>query len=385
MVFHAVHRADATREKTQPRQNNEHNGAPAWRNLHRCESGQTITVWLGAIVVMSSVLMGSAYDMSVAWMHKQWADTAAQAACTAGAMDMLWAANKGIPSTPVTAYNFLSSTSGDCATSSSNAMCYYAKLNGYASPGLTSNAPSNDVSWSMSTTQPTNSNSSPALTTTPSNGVPAYMNVAVTENVPVTFMGIFAHFLGMKNSWNTIQVAGHCNCGLEGTATTGSPQTIAINAGTIDEFGEFEPIAAVTCWSDSSCSVTSSPLIGPNDPVPINTVVTVTAYGTARGEGNESISGSVEMEVSCNGGSTWNSIDTVKVTVLGSSPLIGSASCTVSNTNQIELVVAANLTLGSAGPIFPTGDSFSVQINDASITTPGSSTTSLHVTSFQND
>jgi hypothetical protein len=221
MVFHTVHRTDATREKTQPRQNNEHNGAPNLRNLHRCESGQTITVWLGAIVVMSSVLMGSAYDMSVAWMHKQWADTAAQAACTAGAMDMLWAANNGIPSTPVTAYNFLSSTSGDCATSSSNAMCYYAKLNGYASPGLTSNAPSNDVSWSMSATQPTNSNSSPTLTTTPSNGVPAYMNVVVTENVPVTFMGIFAHFLGMKNSWTTIQVAGHCNCGLMSTANTG--------------------------------------------------------------------------------------------------------------------------------------------------------------------
>jgi hypothetical protein len=130
MVFHTVHRADATREKTQPRQNNEHNGAPDWRNMHRCASGQTITVWLGAIVVMSSVLMGSAYDMSVAWMHKQWADTAAQAACSAGAMDMLYAANNGSTSTPVTAYNFLSSSSGDCATSSSNAMCYYAKLNG---------------------------------------------------------------------------------------------------------------------------------------------------------------------------------------------------------------------------------------------------------------
>jgi hypothetical protein len=148
--------------------------------------------------------------MSVAWMHKQWADTAAQAACTAGAMDMLYAANNGSTSTPVTAYNFLSSSSGDCATNSSNAMCYYAKLNGYASLGLASNAPSNDVQWSMSTTQPANSNSSPTLTKT-LNGVPAYMNVAVTENVPVTFMGIFAHSLGMKNSWNTIQVAGHYN------------------------------------------------------------------------------------------------------------------------------------------------------------------------------
>jgi hypothetical protein len=129
----------------------------------------------------------------------------------------------------------------------------------------------------------------------------------------------------------------------------------------------------------------SSPLTGPNNPVPPNTVVTVTASGTARGQGGESISGSVDMEVSCNGGSTWKSVDTVHVNVLGSSPLIGNATCTVSNTNQIELRVTANLTLGSAGPIFPTGNSFSVQINGASITIPGGSTTSLHVTSFQND
>ena len=374
-------------QKVQSWKSTEEAGAQTWRNLHRCESGQTIAVWLGAIVVMSSVLMGSAYDMSVAWVHKQWADTAAEAACTAGATDLLYAANHSSTSTPVTAYNFLPSNggtvSGDCATSSSNAMCYYAKLNGYASGGLTSNTPSNDVQWNLAKA-PANTSITP-LTLSYANAPAPYMSVAVTENVPVTFMGIFAHLLGMPNAWNTIQVAGHCNCGLEGTATTGSPQTIAINAGIIDRFGDFEPIAAVTCWSNSSCSMASSPLTGPNNPVPPNTVVTVTASGTARGQGGESISGSVDMEVSCNGGSTWNSVDTVHVNVLGSSPLIGNASCTVSNTNQIELRVTANLTLGSAGPIFPTGNSFSVQINGASITIPGGSTTSLHVTSFQND
>jgi hypothetical protein len=206
------------------------------------------------------------------------------------------------------------------------------------------------------------------------------MNVAVTENVPVTFMGIFAHLLGMQNAWNTIQVAGHCNCGLEGAATTGSPQTIAINAGSYND-----PIADVTCWSNSHCSMTSSPLIGPNDPVPANTVVTVTSGAIARGEGSASLSGSVKLEVSCNSGSTWSSMATLNVTGLGSSSLPGTASCTVSNTNQIELMVAVNLSFGSAGPIFPTGDSFDVQIDGASITTFGSSTTSMHVTSFQND
>jgi hypothetical protein len=384
MVFQTVHRTDATCKKTQPWQNRQHNSAPDLRNLHRCESGQTITVWLGAIVVMSSVLMGSAYDMSVAWMHKQWADTAAQAACTAGAMDMLYAANNGSTSTPVTAYNFLSSSSGDCATNSSNAMCYYAKLNGYASLGLTSNAPSNDVQWSMSTTQPANSNSSPTLTKT-LNGVPAYMNVAVTENVPVTFMGIFAHSLGMKNSWSTIQVAGHCNCGLEGTTSSVPANTIPFVAGTIDNWGSFEPIAAVTCWSNASCSMISSPVIGPNNPVPSNTVVPVTVGGRAAGQGGESISGSVEGDISCDGGKTWKSFDTITINVLGSSPLIGNTSCTISNTNQIYLRVAANLRLGSAGPIFPAGNSYTVQINGASITIPGGSTTSLHITSFQNN
>jgi hypothetical protein len=48
-------------------------------------------------------------------------------------------------------------------------------------------------------------------------------------------------------------------------------------------------------------------------------------------------------------------------------------------------MVTVNLSFGSAGGAFPAGDSFDVQIDGASITTPGSSTTSMHVTSFQND
>jgi hypothetical protein len=183
--------------------------------IHRNDSGQLLSLWLTAIMATTSVFMGTAYDMSNAWVHKQWADAAAEASCTAGAMDMQYAANAGTQTTPVPAMNFLTSTSGDCAGNASSPMCYYARLNGYSSSGVAANSSSNDVTWNLSATTPANVTPSAAIVSglTP-NGVPAYLNVSVTENVPVTFMGIFAKAFRMSNSWRTVQVVGHCNCGL---------------------------------------------------------------------------------------------------------------------------------------------------------------------------
>ena len=276
----------------------------SWKALHQCESGQTLTVWLTAIMVMSSVLMGSAYDMSVAWVHKQWADTAAEAACTAGATDLLYAANHSSTSTPVTAYNFLPSNggtvSGDCATSSSNAMCYYAKLNGYASGGLTSNTPSNDVQWNLAKA-PANTSITP-LTLSYANAPAPYMSVAVTENVPVTFLGIFAHVLGMPSSWKTIQVAGHCNCGLEASTTNASTtQTIPTE------------LTALCTLGSQWCTATTSTMRGGNQTAPSGTVnVTVFAAGGGIGPDldNVTIIGpSASIYYSCNSGSTWTAIN----------------------------------------------------------------------------
>jgi hypothetical protein len=373
MVFHTVHRTGAARDKIQPRQNKEHNSAQDWRNLHRCESGQTITVWLGAIVVMSSVLMGSAYDMSVAWMHKQWADTAAQAACTAGAMDMLWAANAGGNSTPLTAYNFIpapnGTASGDCATSSSTSMCYYAKLNGYASPGLTGNVPSNDVSWSLSASAPLNSNS-PTLTTTPSNGVPAYMNVVVNENVPVTFMGIFAHFLGMKNSWSTIQVAGHCNCGLEGTTTTST---------TTDSLGM--TFASCQQVGSGSCTNTSGILSAPSNTVTSGALVTISVAYSYTGGGGSIGGGSGIGYISCNGGTSWTGFVGRTITLPSSGNGTGSVSCTgITNTNVIRLKAYVQMSSGYGNDNYG-----SFGFTSATLSFSNGSTTLLHVTNFQND
>jgi hypothetical protein len=203
--------------------------------FHRNENGQLLSLWLTAIMAMGSVFMGTAYDMSNAWVHKQWADTAAEASCTAGAMDMLYAANAGTSTAPNPAMNFLTAgpSSGDCASNSSNAMCYYANLNGYSSKGVTANTVSNDVSWNL-TTQPSNpqqvSSSAAISGGKTTNHVPAYLNVTVTENVPVTFMGIFAKAFNMSNSWSTVQVVGHCNCGIassgSGGAAGGQEQTL---------------------------------------------------------------------------------------------------------------------------------------------------------------
>jgi hypothetical protein len=198
--------------------------------VHSNENGQLLSLWLTAIMAMASVFMGTAYDMSNAWVHKQWADTAAEASCNAGAMDMEYAANTGTVTTPNPAMNFLTTSlsSGDCADNSSNAMCYYANLNGYSSKGATASTVSNDVGWTLSTAAPLNAATSVAIVNgQTANGVPAYLNVTVTENVPVTFMGIFAHVFRMSNSWQTVQVVGHCNCGLVGESVSAQDATLA--------------------------------------------------------------------------------------------------------------------------------------------------------------
>jgi hypothetical protein len=56
--------------------------------IHADDQGQLLAVWLTAFMAVGSVFLGTAYDVSNARVHKQWADTAAEASCTAGAMDM---------------------------------------------------------------------------------------------------------------------------------------------------------------------------------------------------------------------------------------------------------------------------------------------------------
>src|SRR5438309_11934327 len=94
------------------------------------ESGQAM---LFLLVVLGLVLLGAAafsVDMGNIWFHRQAAQNAADAACVAGAMDMLVDATNGTASqggfTPSTANTY------DCSTNSTISPCQYAALNNYS-------------------------------------------------------------------------------------------------------------------------------------------------------------------------------------------------------------------------------------------------------------
>ena len=78
---------------------------------------------LGTFLLAS---VGFAVDLSNMWFHRQAAQSAADAACVAGAMDMLYLNNGTITSSPA----FTVGTAGDCSSSSAAALCQYAQFNG---------------------------------------------------------------------------------------------------------------------------------------------------------------------------------------------------------------------------------------------------------------
>jgi hypothetical protein len=139
-------------------------------------------------------------DLSSMWFHRQTAQSAADAACVAGAMDMLYLHNGTITSSP----GFTVGTAGDCASSSSAALCQYAQFNGYTattsaaawSPATAGGAVA--VSWTF-----------PGSVTgvkTASGITYPFLTVLVQEKPLTWFMGM----VGVKS----MAVAASCTCGL---------------------------------------------------------------------------------------------------------------------------------------------------------------------------
>jgi uncharacterized membrane protein len=97
------------------------------------ESGQTmIFVVIGLSVVLLAVV-GFAVDYGNIWFRRQHAQSAADAACTAAAMDML--NNVSLPATSTGGVT--TGTNIDCSASPTASPCRYAALNGYSGTGLT--------------------------------------------------------------------------------------------------------------------------------------------------------------------------------------------------------------------------------------------------------
>jgi hypothetical protein len=164
------------------------------------QAGQASVFLLMILATFLLASVGFAVDLSNMWFHRQATQSAADAACVAGAMDMLYLQNGTITSSP----GFTVGTAGDCNASSAAALCQYAQFNGYtattAAAGWSTSTPAGAiaVSWTFPATV---------------NGVTAasgvshpFLNVVVQEKPATWFMAL----LGVKS----LTVGASCTCGL---------------------------------------------------------------------------------------------------------------------------------------------------------------------------
>ena len=102
------------------------------------ERGQAVVL---IVLILGMFLLGTtalAVDFTNLWFHRQAAQAAADAACTAGAHAMVNTVNDPAYSSANFTINWNSGTAFDC-NSTTNTPCSYATLNGYSS-SLTSAA-----------------------------------------------------------------------------------------------------------------------------------------------------------------------------------------------------------------------------------------------------
>jgi hypothetical protein len=167
------------------------------------QAGQTTTLVLLALGLFLLGAVGLAVDVSNWWFHHQMAQGAADAACTAGVMDLM--ANMsgqsfgGFPTGSPSA-------SFACSTASSSATCQYATLNGYNAGGLIADRPSNEVYVSFPA-----AGSVPGVSACGATPVPPcaeqLMEVVVMDRVAT-------NFTGMIGASKTKDIAGSAVCGV---------------------------------------------------------------------------------------------------------------------------------------------------------------------------
>jgi hypothetical protein len=183
-------------------------------NLHwNRQSGQAAVL---LIVILGTFLLASvgfAVDLSSMWFQRQAAQSAADAACEAGAMDMLYLHNATITTSP----GFTVGTAGDCNTSGTAALCKYAGFNGFTATttastwGTSTPVGAIAVNWTFPSTV-TGVKASPGI-------VYPFLNVVVRQKAPTWFIGM----LGISS----LTVGASCTCGLP--PGVGSPPIIILN------------------------------------------------------------------------------------------------------------------------------------------------------------
>lgn len=166
------------------------NPSPKERSGENGQAAVSLVLILGLFLL---AMVGFAVDLTNVWFHRQAARAAADAACQAGAMDMLAAAGGALPS----GAGFTLGTGSDCVGTPGSTMCAYAAANGYNGAGLSSSAPSNSVSWTFPA----------SVTGVPSSGANSFLKVAITENIRTYLMS-----LANGSKYLTLNVG--CTCGL---------------------------------------------------------------------------------------------------------------------------------------------------------------------------
>ncbi len=165
------------------------------------ERGQTTIMVVLALGLFLLGAVGFGVDVASLWFHRQAAQTAADAACTAGVMDML-VQDEGA-GTPGSAW--VMSQPADCVGNSTIAPCWYAAHNGYNGAGLVAGAPSNDVK--LSYTKPAESTFTDCGASPTVGCVFSYFQVNVVDRVKVFFMG-------MISGSRTMDVGARAVCGV---------------------------------------------------------------------------------------------------------------------------------------------------------------------------
>jgi Putative Flp pilus-assembly TadE/G-like len=184
-----------------------------FRQRRSKEGGQAIVLVLLGLSLFLLGAVGLAVDVSNWWFHRQMAQGAADAACTAGVMDLLVNAEGGPWNN-----QFTPGTAFDCTATGhpNSSACRYAALNGYNGTGRVAGAASNDVlvSFPGSTGSVCVCSSTCAPPCIPPTTTVAYplIQVNVLDRVPTTFTGLLS---GSR----TTDVAGSAVCGvLQSTA-----------------------------------------------------------------------------------------------------------------------------------------------------------------------
>jgi hypothetical protein len=231
----------------------------------KSESGQVMLFVLLGLGLFMIGAMAFAIDLSNLWFNRQAAQTAADAACTAGAMDLLVDATNGTTTQGHFGNSTTAAVNFDCNATTPNtattnpAPCVYAALNGFPSSVSQANATGGTLGDNVFVDFP---GTVPGITAPPTTVAPtAFMRVTVINNTP-TF---FANLLGRsKQAISAIAVCGVAQSAapipilvLDPNTPNSTPAQAALNIqgnGTIAIFGgPSRSIQANSAASTGSC------------------------------------------------------------------------------------------------------------------------------------